>query len=82
MSAIFKFGDTLIPTDPEINLEAEMTEDKLLRIEGQKLDLIDVATHEFGASNLRGLQIWQIDMQGERFTIAEIIAKVKERSDA
>lgn len=78
---VLSIGDTLIPTDPDIKLDAQVTEDRLLRVEGREFDSIDVATQEFGASNLSGIEFWKIDIQGEQFTIAALIAKMKERSD-
>lgn len=79
---ILSVGDILISTDPEFKIEAEVTEDRLLRIGGQEFDSIEVATHELGANNLSGLEFWQIDLDGETFTIAEFIARTKERGDA
>ena len=79
---ILSIGDTLIPADLEIKIEAEVTEDRLLRVGEQEFDSIDVAAHELGASNLTGIEFWQLEVNGEPITIAEVIVRKKERVNA
>ena len=68
-------GDLLDPIDPDWEVDAILTEDDTIRINGEHdFDSLDEAAKFLGVSNLTGFQFWALEKDGGLATMSEVVA--------
>jgi hypothetical protein len=66
---VLAIGDTLVGSHLEQMVEAEVTEDRQLRVGDDVYDTLDDAARSVGASNLAGAEFWQKNVDGETVSL-------------
>nr|VDG62502.1 Uncharacterized conserved protein [Streptococcus thermophilus]VDG64675.1 Uncharacterized conserved protein [Streptococcus thermophilus] len=67
-------GDLLDPIDPDWVVDAIITEDRTVRIDGEKdFDSLDEAAQYLGVSNLSGFQFWALEKDGGLASMSEVV---------
>ena len=68
-------GDLLDPIDPDWEIDAVITDDRTIRIDGvEEFDSLDEAAQHMGVDNLSGFEFWALEKDGGLATLAELIA--------
>ena len=68
-------GDLLDPIDPDWEIEAVITEDRTIRIDGMvEFDSLDEAAQHVGVDNLSGFEFWVLEKDGGLATMAELVS--------
>lgn len=68
-------GDLLDPIDPDWVIDAVITDDRTIRIDGvDEFDSLDEAAQHVGVDNLSGFEFWALEKDGGLATLAEMIA--------
>lgn len=75
-AGILKVGDVLTESDPNIDVEGEITEDRQLRVGDDVFDSIDDAARELGVSNVGGAEFWMLEVDGELVSVAQLITNL------
>ena len=75
-AGVLRVGDVLTESDPDIDVEGEITEDRQLRVGDAVFDSIDDAVRELGVSNVGGAEFWMLEVGGELVSVAQLIAKL------
>lgn len=68
-------GDLLDPIDPDWEIDAVITDDRTIRIDGvDEFDSLDEAAQHVGVDNLSGFVFWALEKDGGLATMAEVIS--------
>ena len=68
-------GDLLDPIDPDWEVDAVITDDRTIRIDGvDEFDSLDEAAQHVGVDNLSGFEFWALEKDGGLATLAEVIS--------
>lgn len=68
-------GDLLDPIDPDWEIDAVITDDRTIRINGvDEFDSLDEAAHFVGVENLSGFEFWALEKDGGLATMAELVS--------
>ena len=68
-------GDLLDPIDPDWEVDAVITDDRTIRINGvDEFDSLDEAAQHVGVDNLSGFEFWALEKDGGLATLAEVIS--------
>ena len=68
-------GDLLDPIDPDWEIDAVITDDRTIRIDGvEEFDSLDEAAQHVGVDNLSGFEFWALEKDGGLATMAELIS--------
>lgn len=68
-------GDLLDPIDPDWEIDAVITDDRTIRIDGvDEFDSLDEAAQHVGVENLSGFSFWALEKDGGLATMAELVA--------
>lgn len=68
-------GDQLGPTDPSWTVDAVVTDDGTLQIDGvHEFDSLDDAARFLDVTNMTGFEFWALEKDGGRATLGELIA--------
>ena len=67
-------GDLLDPIDPDWEIDAVITDDRTIRIDGvDEFDSLDEAAQHVGVENLSGFNFWALENDGGLATMAELV---------
>ena len=75
-AGVLRVGDVLTESDPDIEVEGEITEDRQLRVGDNVFDSIDDAARGLGVSNVGGAEFWMLEVGDELVSVAQLIAKL------
>ena len=68
-------GDLLDPIDPDWEIDAVITDDRTIRINGvDEFDSLDEAAQFVGVENLSGFDFWALEKDGGLATMAELVS--------
>jgi hypothetical protein len=65
-------GDVLTEIDPTISVEAFVTSDSTVLVNGQVFDSLDSAAEAAGALNLTGMEFWAKLVDGEPVSLQQL----------
>ncbi|MEV8156949.1 GmrSD restriction endonuclease domain-containing protein [Kocuria salsicia] len=68
-------GDQLDPVDPDLVVDAVVTEDGTVRINGvHEFDTLDEAARFLDVTNVRGFEFWALEQDGGLATLGELLS--------
>lgn len=67
-------GDLLDPLDPDWSVDAVVTDDGTIQIDGvHEFDSLDAAAQHLGVTNLSGFEFWALEKDGGFASLAEVV---------
>lgn len=69
-------GDLLVPIDPDWEVDAVITEERAIRINGDiDFDSLDEAAQHLNVTNLSGFEFWALEKDGGMAPLGDVVAE-------